>query len=204
MNNLVRKIDPPILRKDLHQVLFDLLRSRSLRQFQSLRDSQNMRIYNNSQGNLKPRPEHHIPRLSSHPRQSKNLLHRLRNLAPKLLDHHPRRTLNRLRFIPKKSRSPNQLLQLRKRSRGHRLRSRECLEQRRSHQIYPNIGALRRQNRRNSQLPRTPVMQRTNHPRISLPQDIENRRNPLRSKRVPRVLLFFIRAYPWHPRSHSP
>jgi hypothetical protein len=152
-----------------------------------------MRIYNNSRRNLKPRPEHDIPRLPSHPRQPKNLLHGLRNLAPKLLDHNPRRALNRLRLIPKKSCSPNQLLQLRQRSRSHSLRSRERLEQRWSDKIHPNIRALRRQNRRHRQLPRIPVIQRTNHSRISLPQDVENRRNPLRCQRIARPPSFLLR-----------
>jgi hypothetical protein len=163
-----------------------------------------MRIYNNSRRNLKPGPEYNIPRLPSHPRQPKNLLHRLRNLTPKLLDNHPRRTLNRLRLIPKEPRSPNQLLQLRQRSRSHSLRCRKRLEKRGSHQIHPNIRTLRRQNRRHSQLPSAPVMQRTNHPGISLPQRIQNRPNALRSQRLPGVLLFFIRVYPWHPWSLSP
>ncbi len=158
--------------------------------FQSPRDTHNMRINNNSRRNLKPGPEHNIPRLPRHPRQPENLLHRLRNLPPKLLHHNPRRPLNRLRLVSKKSRSPNQLLQFRQRSRSHSLRSRKRLEQRRSHQIHSNIRTLSRQNRRHSQLPRTPMMQRTNHSRISLPQSIQNRRNPRRIERTlrPRTL----------------
>jgi hypothetical protein len=193
MNNLVRKIDPPILRNDPHQVPFHLLRGGLLRQFQSSRNTQNMCINNNSRRNLKPGPEHNIPRLPSYSRQPKNLLHRLRNLASKLLDHNLRRALNRLRLISKESSSPNQLLQLRQRSRSHSLWSRKRLEQRWSHKIHPNISTLRRQNRRHRKLPRTPVMQRANYPRIRLPQNIQNRRNAIRSQRITRLPSFFLR-----------
>ncbi len=190
MNQLMREIDPPVLRDNPHQIPLHLFRSRLPGQFQSPRDTHNMRINNNSRRNLKPGPEHNIPRLPRHPRQPENLLHRLRNLPPKLLHHNPRRPLNRLRLVSKKSRSPNQLLQFRQRSRSHSLRSRKRLEQRRSHQIHSNIRTLSRQNRRHSQLPRTPMMQRTNHSRISLPQSIQNRRNPRRIERTlrPRTL----------------
>jgi hypothetical protein len=75
--------------------------------------------------------------------------------SPQTPRQHPRRTLDRLRLIPKESRRPNQLLKLRQGSRSHRLRRRKRLEQRRSHQIHPHIRTLRRQNRRHRQLPRT-------------------------------------------------
>src|SRR3984885_5479680 len=187
MNQLMGKSDPPVLRNDLHQILLDLLRSRLFGQLQPSRQPHHMRIDNPPPRNSKPRPQPPLPGLPSHPRQPQNLLHRLRNLPPKLLHHNPCRPLNRLRLIPKKSRSPNQLLKLRQGSRSHRLRSRKRLEQLRRDQVHPNIRTLRRQNRRHSQLPRTPVVQRTNHPRISLPQSIQNRRNPRRIKRLQRL-----------------
>ena len=55
-------------------------------------------------------PSTTFPVFRATPGSRQNLLHRLRNLPPKLLRHHPRRALNRLRLVPKKSRSPNQLL----------------------------------------------------------------------------------------------
>ena len=166
-----------------------------------------MRIYNNSRRNLKPRPEHNIPRLPSHSRQPKNLLHRLWNLPTKLLHHHPRRPLNGLRLVPKKSRSPNQLLQLWQRSRSHSLWSREGFEQRRSHKVHSNIRALSRQNRRHRKFPRTPVMQRADYARICLPQHIENRRNSLRRQRIACLSSLFFRRNRLRsrnrPRLHS-
>jgi hypothetical protein len=179
MNQLMRERNPSILRNDLHQVLLHLLRSCLLGQLQPPRQPHNMRIDHDPRGNPVPRPQHYIPGLPRHPRQRKNLLHRLRNLPLKLLRNHPRRTLNRLCLVPKKSCSPNQFLELGKGSRGHCLRCRKRLEQLRCYQIHANIRTLRRQNRRNRQLPRILMIQRANHIRIRFPQRIENRSNAL-------------------------
>jgi hypothetical protein len=188
MNQLMRKRDPPVLRNDLHQIPLHLLRRSRPRsspsQLQPPRQAHHMRVDNNPNRNPIPRPQHHIPGLPRHPRQPQNLLHRLRNLPPKLLHHNPRRAFDRLRFIPKKSRSPNQLFKFGQGSSSHRLRCRKRLEQRRSHQVHPNIRTLRRQNRSDGQLPSALVVQRANHSWISLPKRSQNRRNPLRRSRL--------------------
>ena len=151
-----------------------------------------MCIHHNPHSDPVPAPQHHIRCLPSHPRQPQNLVHRLRNLPAKLLRHHPRCAMNILSLRTKESSSPNQLLNLRQRSRRHSLRSREALEQRRSHQIHPHVRTLRAQNRSHRKLPRILVVQRAHHPRIRLPQLIQNRRHPLRSQRLTRLAPFHI------------
>jgi hypothetical protein len=201
MNQLMRKCDPSVLRNDLHQIPLHLLRRSLLSQLQPPRQAHHMRIHHHPNRNPIPGPQHHIPSLPSHPRQPQNLLHRLRNLPPKLLHHNPRRAFDRLRFIPKKSRSPNQLLKLRQGSSSHRLRCRKRLEQSRSHQIHPNIRTLRRQNRSHRKLPSALVVQCADHPRISLPQRSQNRRNPLRRSRLHSLRTCSLRRHRYPKRS---
>src|SRR5260370_7185489 len=74
MNQLMREIDPPVLRDNPHQIPLHSLRSRLLGQFQSPPDTHNMRINNNSRRNLKPRPHHTIPSLPPHPLHPENPL----------------------------------------------------------------------------------------------------------------------------------
>ena len=88
-----------VVRRDLQQLLLDLLRRRLRREPRPVRHTKHMRIHGNRRL-AKRLVQHHARRLVAHPRQRHQILPRARRLAPMLLKDDLRQRDHILRLAP--------------------------------------------------------------------------------------------------------
>lgn len=77
--------NPPVLRCQLHQILFDFLRRLLTRKFQAVRNAEDMRIHYNAAGDAEGRPQNHVGGFSRDAGQGEQIRHGLRNLSAEVL-----------------------------------------------------------------------------------------------------------------------
>ncbi len=83
-NQLVGKLDPLVLRQNIHQILLDLLGFFLLCEFQPPCESQHMGIDHNATRNSVSRAQDYVGRLARHSWQREHLFHRSRHFATEL------------------------------------------------------------------------------------------------------------------------
>ncbi len=158
-NQPVTQIRPMITRKQFHQVPFDLHRIGFTRQAESPRKSTDVSVDDDALVHSKCIPQNDIRRLASHPGQCSQFLQSPGDLSRVSFQNLSRRTADRLGLVSVKSRRSDQRLNFVRRNGGEIFHLRAASKQRRSHEIHPDIGALRGENRRNQQLQRVGEVQ---------------------------------------------
>src|SRR5581483_3762574 len=154
----VGRARPPLFRQRLAQLLLDEDRIVALGDADPVRDAEDVPIHRQP-GDAERVAEHDVRRLAAHARQLDELVHVGRHLAAMLGDESLRHAEQRLRLRAKKPGGVDQRFELRRRRLRERLRVRIFLEQHRRDQVDARVGRLRRQDRRDEQLERVPVMQ---------------------------------------------
>jgi hypothetical protein len=147
----VRDVLPILTRDDFHQLLFYFSRCRSIREAQTVSDSEDVRIDRDSALAERGR-KNDVGGLAAYAGQFEQLVHRLRDAPPKTLEQYTARIFDVLGLHAKEAATFDQVFQPPLRRLGQRLRSWKSLEKNRCRQIDSSIRALRRQNHRDEQL----------------------------------------------------
>ena len=182
MNDLMRKVNPALLRNHLHQLLLHLLRSVSFGQSQPARNPEHVRIHNHALGLLEADAQHDVSSLPGSAWNRNQLRECLRHLAAKLRRNLLSRTPDGLGLVMKKASGANQRFKLRQSSLGHRRRRREAFEQLRRNHVDAYVRTLRGKNGRHQQFPRRPVVERALHLGIRFIKPIEDSRDAVRDQ----------------------
>ena len=93
MNDLVREVDPSVLRQNLHQLLLDLLRRVALGQLQAPRNAEDMRVDHHAFCLAEADAQDYVGRFACSTGQRDKLGQRLGNLALEIGDQLLCRTL---------------------------------------------------------------------------------------------------------------
>ena len=149
----VREQRPAVLGKQRHQVLFHLLRVVLGGEPEQPGDPADVGVHRDALIPSEGVAEHHVGRLPADPRQGAEGVHRVGNPAAVPRHHLPGHRDQVLRLVPEEPGGADQLLDVflavpraRARASGYR-----C-EERRSDEIDPRVGALRREDRGHQQL----------------------------------------------------
>lgn len=134
--------DPFLLGNDLHQVLLYLKGVLSTREPQPMGESIDVSIDDHTGRLAETVSQNHVGCLSRHAGKSEQLLHVLWHAASEVLDDLLTGALNRLGFVAKETRRPDEPLELAPVGTGQIGSLREASEQGRRHLVDPLVGAL--------------------------------------------------------------
>src|ERR1035441_1138012 len=152
--------------------------------FLAARDTLHMRVNHDAVGNLVPRAQHDVGGLARHSGQLQQLLHGARHLPAEFADQFAGCAHDRLRLVAEKPGGANVGFELFRLKRGKGLWRRVFLEKDRRDQVDAYVGALRRENGRDQQLPRAVVMQSAGRARIALVESPQDLVDALRRQRM--------------------
>jgi len=148
VDDLVREVNPPILRYHLHQFLLHFLRRVAFRQAQPVSNSEDMCINNYTLSFPEADAQNDVRSFPRCARNGDQLGKGLRNLAAEIRDDLRSRPLDGLRLVAKKSSRLDERLKLRQCRFGDRRWGREALEQLRRDEVDANVSALCGKDRR--------------------------------------------------------
>jgi hypothetical protein len=188
MNHLVRKADPAVAWKDLHELLFNLLGRVAFCELKTARNAENMRVDHNPFGRAKADAENNIGSFARCAGDSNELRECLRNLTIEIGDDLTGRALNRFGFVAIEAGCAYKFFEFRQRCLGHGCGGRKAAEELRCDQIDAHIGALRGENRGDEKLPGRAVMESAYGVGIGLVERPQNGGDAFRSERATSTL----------------
>jgi hypothetical protein len=156
----VRDVNPGAFRKQLHELPLDLHRILLVGERQPLADPPDVRVDEDPVVGLRPRitvGEDDVRGLSRDTAQGREFRDRARHVTAEAIDDVARRGNDRPGLLTEKSRRFDDRFDIGGPGRRERFGCRVALEEPRSHLIDDLVGALRRQDRRDQELPRIVV-----------------------------------------------
>lgn len=172
--DLVRELNPTVLRQNSNQSFFHGFRCFLPDQIQTLADAKHVSINHHAPGDTKARAKHDVRRLARRPGHGQQVIHVGGHLAGEIRKNSFRRANNTFRLVIEESGGADVL---RQHFRGYArevFNGRVFLEQARRHHIHPHVGALRREDGGYQQFPGIGMMKRASCVRIQLIQDFED------------------------------
>ena len=120
------------------------------------------------------RSQHYVPGLARHAGEGQNLFHGLRDLTPKLFDYDLRGSLDGLGLIAEEAGGADELFKLGQGSRRHSFGCGEGLEEGGRDEVDADVGALRREDSGDGELPGAAMVQGADDVGVGLGEDVED------------------------------
>ena len=164
-NQSIAHVDPGFLRKEGHQIVLYLDGVLSLRKPHAMGESKDVSVYNDAGCFPETISHHDVRRLSSHTRETEQLVHCLGHPTAEVVSDLLAGSLDRLRFVAVETGGADELLQLAPIRMGESGRLGKTSEQGGRYFVDPLIRALGGQNGCDQQFERRPVIEGGSGPR---------------------------------------
>ncbi len=170
----MREGDPALFRDQFHQILFDAFRIGVFGEPEALRDALDVGIDDHSGGDSEGRAENHVGRFAGGARDGEERVDVARDLAAEIGENFAGGADHRFGFVVEEAGGADVPGELGLVRRGEIADGGVFAEQRRRHHVDALVGALRRENGGDQQLPRAVVVERAGGVGISLVENGED------------------------------